>query len=276
MKKPVRNIEAAPNLNETKELIRHILDFGLGKELDKEGLPQMWQKQEFSERANLGSGTLDFWLEGKHLPNRESIRKLSIFIANGDKRVYKSWVDAFRKAAQSSNSSKKAETCKEDSLTTSSQIKHNETRNQVGLNPIHWLLLSILLVALPFAGYVFLATNKKTTLEDNQTVVFNLATCSEAEFSKELKVCTKESSRFPNGTKLIYISFNTHGHSPGQKFTRYWYHNGELFFSKDSYFDEVWKDWTYIGHQLLRGEGEYSLRIVTQDRAIANAIFHIE
>lgn len=50
-------------------------------------------------------------------------------------------------------------------------------------------------------------------------------------------------------------------------FERSWYGGGQMFKTKDGFYDEVWEGWTFLYNPKTHDSGDYVMRVIVNNRS---------
>jgi hypothetical protein len=95
--------------------------------------------------------------------------------------------------------------------------------------------------------------------------VSDLKICGEDCFSQGTKTSTSTITRFPRGTRTIYVSFQLNNMPTGKMFQRRWYRNGEKFKGLTDFYDGAWPGYTFLYNRWGHEPGEYAVRVIVDD-----------
>ena len=65
------------------------------------------------------------------------------------------------------------------------------------------------------------------------------------------------------------VSFQLHNMFQGDTFKRHWYRDGEKFISRNEFVAAPWEGYTYIYNRHGHDIGEYTLRVIINDKVTA-------
>lgn len=262
MKNKESFLREPPEILEFRELFKFAWVQGVGNQLDSHGQPEPWTNSSLEGRFyefgyEIDGRTIQNWLSGTNKPSASNIHRLARIIGNDEVEYKRQWRDAFTIAKLS-----KIDPVAEVSAEPKTVVPDKRAKSflQVGLILVVILTFNVLglLILRPISPSIQ-ATNLKF--------------CDDTRFSKSTKTCMTNVSHFPQGTELIFVSFNLPGAQEGQLFERKWFRKGQLFLSKESYFDATWEDYTWLQNPEGHDQGRYNLQIIVNEEVTTGTFF---
>jgi len=248
----------------------------------RDGRPDPWTSEQMEAafltvNRTVSIKTIENWRAGRVLPSPRNIILLAEIFSGNDLNRRGAWLSRLTESVNLSKANLKtiepAVVTEEEADTHSAPTPPQQKSSR--------LLLGMGLGAILTAGLVGMTSGKvqsfQSFLKTDPPTVTDIRFCTEANFDREIKRCRLHEPRFPAGTKLIHVSFETQNVPYGQPFSRRWYRDGQLFIERDGFFDEAWENWTWIreGEDGDHLPGNYVLRIII-DGQVTTGTFRID
>ena len=221
------------------------------------------------------------------MPNRRNILLLADIFGNRSDAARHLWMNRFTRfeaAAEgvedAAGDTAAAPERNADTEEVMSMVLHDSRQAQFRLA----LLSAVSAAAAGVLGFLFLRSSVPgfqlspaytVTASSPSGVITDVRFCTDAGFDDTVDRCRVSRKRFPEGTKLIHVSFEADGVPEGQPFERRWYRDGQMFLQRDGFFDEVWTNWTWLRNPEGHPPGQYHLRLVV-DGDVTTAGFVVE
>lgn len=249
------------------KLFRFIWVQGIGNTLDQYGEPQPWTDGGLENRFyefgyEIDKRTIQNWLAGNNQPSAKNLHRLARIVSNDEADFKTVWRDALTMTSvlREKNQSHNAVKATKD---TTSKIK--------GKTPS--ALATKIIIAMGIVGAVIAWVILYSPTQTSQIQVTNLKFCDEVRFDRTAKICKTNVTHFPEGIKLIFVSFGMPDAPEGQPFERRWYRNGQMFLERDGFKDAVWEDYTWLGNEKGHDNGKFDLRIIVNGEVTTGSFF---
>ena len=254
------NFTPPPEIGSFWVLFDHFWNNGIGNELSVSGEPIAWNARTLAEALDdrPSSTALGQWYARDALPSKENIQRLCRVLLHEENHIRKKWANtllaARREEELKRNAEKKSATHTGVSSMPDTQTPSGQSRGR------KWIYLIGLLLILS-AGFLFFGQTQKPAIN-----ISEIKFCTQDNFSDQTKTCNLSETFFPEGTQKVYVSFKTNNIPYGKPFSRRWYRNGEKWLERNDFFDETWKNFTWIHNENGHDHGEYAMRIIVEDQ----------
>ena len=244
-------------------LFNHAFDRGAGQ-MARAGVAEPWTVHALEAAfdalsRSVSTRSIENWRSGSALPSARNIHVLARIFSGGDAQLQGVWLDALIAARERTPKTETAAQAGDDTPAPEPPTRSRLPRAAAAL---------LGLVGLAVAGLALWPAPAPPRVSD-------IRFCTDAGFDAQAKRCSRARERFPAGTTLIHVSFESEGVADGQPFERRWYRDGEMFLSRDGFFDDAWEDWTWLRNPNGHDPGRYHLRIIIDGR-VATAGFTVE